>query len=254
MIGPMEFRTWNLDVETSHTGTAANGYPFYLWRESADNRIGVSRPRYCTVSEIDNELFFEFFNPAAEQKPTGAMMVFVLVGGASALLSLVSYFVFGDQFRASTAPFHTPPVLAVMGALFGGSVVGGISACIWYVITLALRWQRNRFEGDGRVLRMPWSMLESFTELSARDAGAKGNGDNPPTGHGLAAVFIDGSIMILTSNSWERTSIMGTHRELTSLFIAPRDAAIRDFRERLKRAARTESAAPAGKEGVPDKL
>lgn len=254
MIGPMEFRTWNLDAETSHTGTAANGFPFYLWRESADNRIGVSRPRYCTVSEIDNDLFFEFFNPAAEQKPTGAMMVFILVGGAFALLSLVSYFVFGDQFRASTAPFHTPPVLAVMGAAFGGSVFGGISACVWYVSSLALRWQRNRFEGDARLLRMPWSMLESFTELSARDAGAKGNGDKPPTGHGLAAVFTDGSIMILTSNSWERTSIMGTHRELTSLFIAPRDAAIRGFKDRLKRAARTESAAPAGKEGVPDKL
>lgn len=254
MIGPMEFRTWNLDAETSHTGTAANGFPFYLWRESADNRIGVSRPRYCTISVDGNELFFEFFNPAAQQKPSGALTIFILVGGAFALLSLVSYFVFGDQFRASTAPFHTPPVLAVMGAVFGGSVLGGISAGVWHVLALAWRWKRNRFEGDGRVLRMPWSMLESFTEMSARDAGAKGNGDNPPTGHGLAAVFTDGSIMILTSNSWERTSIMGTHRELTRLFITPRDAAIREFKERLKRAARTESAAPAGKEGVPDKL
>ena len=254
MTEPTEFKTWNLDAETSHTGTAANGYPFYLWRESADNRIGVSRPRYCTISVRDNELFFEFFNPAAQQKPSGALTIFVLVGGSFALLSLVSYFVFGHQFRASTAPFHTPPVLAVMGAVFGGSVVGGISAGVWHVLALAWRWKRNRFEGDGRVLRMPWSMLESFTEMSARDAGAKGNGENPPTGHGLAAVFSGGSIMILTSNSWERTSIIGTHRELTSLFIAQRDAAIREFKERLKRAARTESSAPIGNDGVPDKL
>lgn len=258
MTGPMEFRSWNLDVETSHSGTAANGYPFYIWRESADNRIGVSRPRYCTISVNGNELFFEFFNPAAHQKPSGALTIFILVGGAFALVSLVSYFVFGDQFRASTAPFHTPPVLAVLGAVWGGSVVGGISAGVWHVLALAMRWKRNRFESDARLLRMPWSMLESFTELSARDAGAKGNGDNPPTGHGLAASFTDGSVMILTSNSWERTSIMGTHRELTSLFIVPRDAAIREFKDRLKRAARAaeraQSAAPASNEGVPDKL
>jgi hypothetical protein len=260
MTEPTEFKTWNLDAERSHTGTAANGYPFYLWRESADNRIGVSRPRYCTISIDGNDLFFEFFNPAADQKPSGAMMVFFLVGGGLAALSLVSYFVFGDQFRAATAPYHTPPVLAVLGAAWGGSVVGGISAGVWHVIALAWRWRRNRFEGDGRVLRMPWALLESFTELSARDAGAKGHGDNPPTGHGLAAAFTDGSVMILTSNSWERTSIMGTHRELTRLFVSPRDAAIREFKDRLKRAARgsherprTEGDASANT-GVPDSL
>ena len=43
-----DIRLWDLDVEMSRHGIDSRGMPYYVWRESADNRMGLSRPRYCT--------------------------------------------------------------------------------------------------------------------------------------------------------------------------------------------------------------
>lgn len=257
--GLVDFKKWNIAPETSFDGIAANGYPFYLWRESADSRIGVARPRYCCIAVDNDELYFEFFNPSAEPQSSGALAVFILAGGAWLAASLVSYFVLGEHFLKSTSPYVTPPALAVLSAVFGGGIIGGISAGIWHVCGLALRWQRNRFEGDARLHRIPLAALAGFSELGAGEAGAIVNGEPAKAGHGLAAAFTDGSETVLTGNAWNRRSMVDMHQRLTSMFREPRDQMIAEFADKLKKARQAQDATDgksvqASRDGIPDAL
>ena len=52
-----DFRDWDIEVEDSASGRDHEwGFPFYLWRESADNRLYLGRPRYCRITPINGEL------------------------------------------------------------------------------------------------------------------------------------------------------------------------------------------------------
>ena len=41
-----EFRDWDIEPETSVGGVDATGHLLYDWREAADSRLMLSRPRY----------------------------------------------------------------------------------------------------------------------------------------------------------------------------------------------------------------
>jgi hypothetical protein len=70
-----DFRDWDIPPETSLDGVDNNGMPFYLWRESADNRVTLSRPRFCCITCSNDELDFAFFDPRGHVRPTGAAKV-----------------------------------------------------------------------------------------------------------------------------------------------------------------------------------
>lgn len=219
-----DFRTWDMEPETSLSGSTAEGYPLYVWRESADNRLGLSRPRYCCVVRDGDELLFQFYNPVGAQRQSIAMAVGCIIGGAAALWTLVDYFVLGHTNTAATAPFATPPVLIVLNAALKAGVLGGLAGGAWYVVATPLRWFRNRFASDGRLYSRPWHELDNFRTLSAADAGATINGEPARQGEGLAAVFIDGTQIVITANSWEHTSNVARHALLTRMFVIERDA------------------------------
>ena len=81
-----DFRDWDIEPETSVAGTDANGFPFYVWRESADNRLTFARPRYCCITPHDGELYFTFFNPSENIKRAGGLATFMVVSGLASLI------------------------------------------------------------------------------------------------------------------------------------------------------------------------
>ena len=86
-----DFRDWDLEVEAHASGLDHEWhYPFYLWRESADNRLHLGRPRYCCITPIGDELQFSFFDPTKDVKPTGAMKAGLIVAGIVAALMIVN--------------------------------------------------------------------------------------------------------------------------------------------------------------------
>ena len=85
-----DFRDLDIEVETSTGGRDHQwGFPYYLWRESADNRLYLGRPRYCCITPIEGELYFSFFDPTKDVKPTGANKAFLVTTGVFAALMIV---------------------------------------------------------------------------------------------------------------------------------------------------------------------
>ncbi|MFX8712032.1 hypothetical protein ABTM46_18990, partial [Acinetobacter baumannii] len=84
----------------SFGGIDANGFPFYLWRESADNRLTLGRPRYCCLTPVDGELYFTFFNPSANVRQWEIVIALV---GMIAIVLLVN---FGLAERPIPRPYH----------------------------------------------------------------------------------------------------------------------------------------------------
>ena len=61
-----DFRDWDIEVGVNYSGWDQLGLPFCIWREKADNRLMLSRPRYCCVTLKDARLYFNFFNPSED--------------------------------------------------------------------------------------------------------------------------------------------------------------------------------------------
>ncbi len=272
-----DFRDWDLEVEDHASGLDHEWhYPFYLWRESADNRLYLGRPRYCCITPIGSELYFSFFDPTKDVKPTGAMKAGLITAGVVAALMIFN----GLYELATRTPLpysmdrRAPPFFILLGILFVPPLIGGMVAGPVYAYQTIKRWMNGRFEGDGRLVPMPLRQLDGFQVLSARDAGVKFDNKPADTGHGLAAVFEDGSQLILTGNAWNYESITRKHRDLTQAFRMPRDKILADWVEAGKKAdaraaerkrSSTPPSAPTGdggstdpvvppKKGVPKKL
>jgi len=258
-----DFWNWNIEAQTSYSGIAPNGYPYYLWRESADNRLGLSRPRYCCITDREEGLFFTFFNPSENIRPTGGWAVFC---GVAALVTIA---LLGSWWFDKTPrlPYHLdmtpPPFVVLVGTVLAASMMGAIIGGAWYVFMTLLRWTRDRFEGDGHLYTMPLRSLANFNMVHASEIGAQINGEKAKTGHGLTAAFDDGAMIILTGNAWNYPSIVAKHSNLTNAFREPRDKYLVEWEAMRKKAAReaeTTSAAeplaprPRSAEDIPDRL
>ncbi|RTL70305.1 MAG: hypothetical protein EKK41_12735 [Hyphomicrobiales bacterium] len=247
---PMEyvndFRTWTIETETSLKKTTPDGYPLFMWRESADDRLGLSRPRYCCVVREGDELVFHFFDPVGARKSTGTLAAACLAGGAAALWTLAEYFVLGHTTTAATRPFPTPPALIFLNAGLRAAIIGGLIASAWYVVSTLVRWGRNRFENDGALYKWPWRDLHNFRALSAADAGAMVNGEPAKSGEGLAAILTDGTQVVLTANAWTHTTIASYHTTMSKMFVIEREAMMLKFAAQLKAEQRARSSGGAG--------
>jgi hypothetical protein len=263
--GQDDFRNWDLEREEHVLGLDADNYPYYLWRESADDRLGLSRPRYCQLRPVGGELYFVFRNPSEDVRPSGGMAVFCIVATAIASTILGAYLL-----TSWSAALHLkPPLLGmIFTAALMGSVIGAIIGFVWHVLRTLWRWYTDHFSGDGRVHTRPLRLLSGFNMEHAGEVGATINGERAKTGHGLTAVFEDGSMFILTGNAWDYESIVAMHRDLTTLFrlhrdaiVANWDAAQKEQAEVKRRSAPTSQqgpavaqAVPAAQGGVPDSL
>lgn len=259
-----DFRNWDLPPETSFGGREANGYPFLIWRESADNRAGLSRPRYCCLTEQDGDLNFTFFDPSLDVRPTGALVACGVVVALVVIAALTSYWLTPRPYIPYAFDERPPPFLIFLSTAFSASMLAGLVGGGWFTLVTLVRWYRNRFEGDGRISSKPLQLLVGFTDLNAGEMGARINSEVATTGHGLIATFSDGAVMYLTKNAWDYPSIVERHRQLTNAFRMPKDDLVRKWDERQKRRpsdAATSSVAvdaPGGTRGrtvgVPDSL
>lgn len=248
-----DFRNWDLEAETSVGGTAQNGYPFFLWRESADDRLGLSRPRYCCITDADGELQFTFFNPSEDVRSTGTMAVSAAVAVLVVGLKVVEHWSAAKPLLPYALDERTPPALTVLSTAFAAALCAGLAGGAWFVAVTLLRWYRNRFAGDGRMTSKPLSWLLGFVDMPASETGAKSNGEVAKTGHGLVAAFNDGSIMVLTANAWDYPSIVAKHRALTQAFREPRDEFVMQWNEGRKRDG-SPSVVAAPSQGLPETL
>lgn len=243
-----DFRTWDLPEETRDGGRDAQGLPYYVWRESADNRLCLSRPRYCCVSEIDGELVFEFFDPSKDVRPSWAPFVFMAVAAAVCAAKLWEA-TYGPL--PPPRPYHLdespPPFLSFIGTCFLAGSLGGIVAGPWYIVGTLSRWIFGRFAGDGRLTRVPWRSLQGFHVMNAADTAAGELEKIPRSSYGLGAVFDTvtdaGMHVALTANPWNYESIARRHSEMTAMFITTRG-------EVMRRWAEARGAAEAGKHGT----
>lgn len=230
-----DFRNWNLDVETSHDGIASNGFPYYVWRESADNRLGLSRPRYCCIEPRNGELSFVFFDPTKDVRASGGLAICIGVAVLVAVLEFGSYWLTPRPYVPYAFDERPPIVLVLLSIAFSAPLLGATVGGLWHTLATLFRWYRNRFEGDGRISFMPLATLTGFDKVHAGELGAKVNGEEAKSGHGLTAVFEDGSMMILTGNAWNYPSIVAKHRDFTNAFRAPRDKLVAEWNERHKK-------------------
>jgi hypothetical protein len=218
-----DFRDWDIEPETSSNGTDARGYPYFLWRESADNRLTLSRPRYCCITEKPDGLYFTFFDPSKDQRPTGAMRAF-WYGAALVMVIVVlaSCMQSGSPRGPYVSDMSAPPGLVLVAAFLYATSLGALASGIWYAVVIVRRWMSGRFPGEGRISMMPWTSLRSFERISASDAGVIVNDKPASTGYCLAAVFDDNSQLILNRTAWNFDSIQKDHRLLTRIFIDER--------------------------------
>ena len=250
-----DFWAWDLALESSQGGIAATGYPFYVWRESADNRLGLSRPRYCVIADDGRELNFMFFNPSADRHPTWA----VLVGGLVAIIIAIGTTAgswFGGRSALPLSYFETITLASLIGLIAGGA---------WHIGLILLRWNYGRFELDRHFTVKPLRLLSGFDMVHAGEIGAMVDGERAKTGNGLTATFDDGSMIILTSNAWNYRSVVEHHQELTNAFRVPRDDYVTKWEAKQKIAVvevlepedELEDPSPDGPvvvAGVPDRL
>lgn len=222
-----DFRRWQFAAEQSFQGLDAGRFPFFVWRESADDRLGFSRPRYCCVVEGDDDLLFQFFNPSKNVRSTGALGLAYLTGGGIMVWSLVNALFIGkpgDAFAGAIAGF--------LLAGFAAPLLGGVC----YAAVTMWRWANGRFEGDGRLYSIPWRHLDGFQVVSAEDTGAERTERSPRGGFGLYATFGNKAPGIpLTANFWNQESIAEKHRLLTVEFIEKRGTLLRGWDEERKR-------------------
>lgn len=221
-----DFRDWDIEPETSANGTDARGYPFFIWRESADNRLTLSRPRYCCITEKPDGLYFTFFDPSKDQKPTGAFKAFWI---GVLLTAVVVILVSCMESRVPRGPYvsdmSAPPGLVLVAIFLYGTTIGALASGICYAVVIVRRWMAGRFPGEGRITMVPWDALRSFERLNAGEAGVIVNDKPASAGHALMAVFEDRehSHWILNKTAWNFTSIADDQRRLTRIFIDERD-------------------------------
>lgn len=232
-----DFRNWDLKPETSISGRDANDLPFVLWRESADDRVGLSRPRYCCITQVDGELHFTFFNPSEGVRPTGAMVASLIVAALIVARSLAIQWFSKSPALPYVFDQRPPPAVVFLDTAISAAAMAGIVGICWYALATMFRWYRNRFEGDGRIFSKPLRLLAGFADGPAGALGATINGEEVKSGHGLIAAFEDGSIMILTANAWNYKSIVGKHAVLNEAFREPRDDLIRRWDAQQKETA-----------------
>jgi len=273
--GSEDFRDWDFEPGNSYSSTDQLGLPFYIWREARDNRSGKSRPRYCcaTIGSYpypDLEpwtLYFTFFNPSLNVRSTGAGKVFGIV---AALVVLAVFIItwLGDRPRGPYAvgsPIGLVIIAAFLYSMFLAPVVSGI----WYAVVNVYRWNNGRFKDEGQLQHVPLAHLQGFQVISAGDAGAA-TGQQAANLHGLAAIFADGSQIILRGSPLDYESIADQHSVMTKLFITGQAELEATWAERAKRNAAEKALAgnepgqpgsDAGttvagslKSGVPDKL
>lgn len=260
---PSDIRTWDFETETSHAGIGGNGYPYFIWRERADNRLGLSRPRFCTIIDDDTQLLFGFYNPVASSKPQRWPLLGVLLAIAIAVgmlaIDAIGPWLFGRGPFFSDPRAHALVHLATVGVLASLSATA-FTSLAYIVITLA-RWYRTRFEADGQLITMPLSELSGFQASPAERLLAKGPREAVKTAEGLTAVFYDGTVWILTSNAWEPRTVGEYHKHLTNAFRTPRDQWLSAFDAKRKGHRPGLQADPvdapshgASEAGVPDKL
>lgn len=236
MTRTSDFRTMDLEVETHTSGIDEHGYPFYVWRESADNRYGLSRPRYCCITASGPELHFTFFNPSEDVKLTAAWKAGAAVAASFFVLFIVTMIT--DSYLDAPMPYSRDPAPGmVLIATFGSAgIFGGLVFYVWDCVATMLRWIRNRFADDGRVTQIPWAHLDSFQVVTPEEAGVEREREKRGSGgHGLLATFGNESTAIpLTANVWNHQSIAGKHRDLTVLFIDRRDAFLAAFKKKQR--------------------
>lgn len=218
-----DFRDWDIEPETSASGTDARGYPFFIWRESADNRLTLSRPRYCCITEKPDGLYFTFFDPSKDQKPTGAMRAF---GITALLVTAIMVLASCMQSSAPRGPYvsdmSAPPGLVLIAAFLYASILGALVSGIWYAVVIVRRWISGRFPGEGRIITERWDELRSFERINAGEAGVIVNDKPASAGHALMAIFEDDKYWILNKTAWNFTSIADDKRLLTRIFINER--------------------------------
>lgn len=251
-----DFRDWNMAEETRDGGYDEQGLPYYVWRESADNRLSLSRPRYCCVVELNGELTFQFFDPSKDVRPSFAPFVFMAVGAAVILAALWEA-TYGPL--PPPRPYHMdtsdPPFLVFIGTIFLASSLGSIVAVCWYVIGTLARWLRGRFPGDGRLTEVPWSSLLAFNVMNAADTAAGNLEKVPHASYGLGAAFDSGFQVALTANPWNYESIATRHAEMTTMFITNRREIMRRWNAARASGPGDGGAPPtSGALGVPSSL
>lgn len=248
MTAANDLRVIDLDVETHRSGKDAAGHPVYVWRESADNRYGLSRPRYCCITASDKDLYFTFYNPSGNVQLTSAWKAAAAVAGAIMVIFVITMIT--DRFRDAPMPYSTepPPGMALIASFGTAMFLGAAVFYIWDSIATVLRWRRDRFAGDGSITIVPWSELEAFQVVTPEEAGVKRDPEKRSNGgHGLMATFGNEHPAIpLTANIWEYQSIAEKHRDLTTLFVDSREAA---FARLKKRNSGPSSPPPDGNSG-----
>jgi hypothetical protein len=234
MIVANDLRVIDLDVETSRYGKDDAGHPVYVWRESADNRYGLSRPLYCCITASDKELYFTFYNPSGNVQLTSAWKAAATAAGAIMIIFVVTMIT--DRFRDAPMPYSTepPPGMALIASVGTAIILGVIVFYIWDSIATVLRWRRDRFAGDGGITIVPWSLLEAFQVVTPEEAGVKRDPEKRSGGgHGLLATFGNEHPAIpLTANIWDYQSIADKHRDLTTLFIDSRETSFARWKKR----------------------
>lgn len=247
-----DFWAWDLAPETSHSGVAASGYPFHVWRESTDNRLGVSRSRFCCVVDDGRELQFMFFDPSQDRQPTWSAAVGSLL--AIVYVMLVLTLAWSNSRSLSW--------LGLSGTIFTAALVGTLFGVLWHLGLIVKRWYFGRFAKDGRFSTKPLRLLSGFDTVDAAQVRSESDGDAIRGGYGLTAVFDDGTMLVLTRNAWDYPSIVAKHQALTQAFREPRDEFIAKCElARLKSGDQPVTSAPAatgssatGSRGVPDAL
>lgn len=246
-----DFWNWDIDAETSAAGVAENGYPFFLWRESADNRLGLSRPRYVCILKEQGELNLAFFNPSQPVRPTGG---FIIGGGVALLVALAMI----SGFWASPSPpapyvsnMNPPPFLWFLSIVMAAGLSGAASGSLCYACVTLIRWYWDRFAQDGGLWVRPLQTLSGFNLVDAGEVGAMANGEKAKTGHGLTAVFEDGTMWILTANAWEYPTMVLYHSALTNAFREPRDRYLVDYEAEKREMERSTARAQAPEATIP---
>ena len=254
-----DFRDWDIEVETSYSGFDQLGFPFYIWREKADSRLSLGRPRYCCVTLKDAKLYFNFFNPSENVRSTGATTAFAIVAGLVTITMLTLGWIEGQNARGPyVSDTSAPPFLILVGTFFYATFLGSLASGIWYAAVTVFRWVNGRFKGEGQTHVMPLNLLEGFQVINAGDAGAVIDGKRATVGHGLTAAFADGSQIIMTGNAWNYASIADQHRIMTTIFCTRRAeyAARWDeiARNLLAQTGGNHSRPDLSKDGIPEKL